>query len=52
MEANAIFSRGRSRKAEIERLYRDILAGEFQPLQYGKQTEAFGNHLLGNSIVA
>ena len=40
------------RKADIERLYRDILAGEFHPLQYGKQTEAFGNHLLGISIVA
>ena len=40
------------RKADIERLYRDILAGEFHPLQHGKQTEAFGNHPLGNSIVA
>ena len=39
-------------EVDIERLYRDILAGEFHPLQYGKQTEAFGNHLLGNSIVA
>ena len=31
-----------------------LLNAEFlaDHLQYGKQTEAFGNHLLGNSIVA
>lgn len=36
----------------IERLYRDLLAGEFHPMQASKQKEMLGNHLIGGSLAA
>lgn len=37
-------------KAGIERLYRDLLAGEFHPMQAGKQKEMLGNYLVGKTL--
>lgn len=37
-------------KAGIERLYRDLLAGEFHPMQSSKQKEMLGNYLIGKSL--
>ena len=37
-------------KTGIERLYRDLLAGEFHPMQASKQKEMLGNHLIGRSL--
>lgn len=37
-------------KTGIERLYRDLLAGEFHPMHAGKQKEMLGNHLIGRSL--
>lgn len=37
------------RKVGIERLYRDLLAGEFHPLQASKQEEVMGRCLLGGT---
>ncbi len=37
-------------KTGIERLYRDLLAGEFHPMQSGKQKEMLGNHLIGKTL--
>jgi alkylation response protein AidB-like acyl-CoA dehydrogenase len=34
----------------IERLYRDLLAGEFHPMQSSKQKEMLGNHLIGKTL--
>lgn len=38
------------RKTGLERLYRDLLAGEFHPMQSSKQKEMLGNHLIGKSL--
>jgi alkylation response protein AidB-like acyl-CoA dehydrogenase len=37
-------------KTGIERLYRDLLAGEFHPMQASKQKEMLGNHLIGKTL--
>lgn len=37
-------------KTGIERLYRDLLAGEFHPMQSSKQKEMLGYHLIGRSL--
>lgn len=37
-------------KTGIERLYRDLLAGEFHPMQSSKQKEMLGNHLIGRTL--
>jgi len=37
-------------KAGIERLYRDLLAGEFHPMQASKQKEMLGNYLIGKTL--
>ena len=37
-------------KVGIERLYRDLLAGEFHPMQESKQKEMLGNFLLGKTL--
>lgn len=37
-------------KCGIERLYRDLLAGEFHPMQAGKQKEMLGNYLMGGEL--
>lgn len=37
-------------KVGIERLYRDLLAGEFNPMQASKQKEMLGNHLIGKTL--
>ncbi|MGN6293532.1 MAG: acyl-CoA dehydrogenase family protein [Chitinophagaceae bacterium] len=37
-------------KAGIERLYRDLLAGEFHPMQVSKQKEMLGNYLVGKTL--
>jgi alkylation response protein AidB-like acyl-CoA dehydrogenase len=37
-------------KTGIERLYRDLLAGEFHPMHAGKQKEMLGNHLIGRTL--
>lgn len=37
-------------KTGIERLYRDLLAGEFHPMQASKQKEMLGNHLVGRTL--
>jgi alkylation response protein AidB-like acyl-CoA dehydrogenase len=37
-------------KPGIERLYRDLLAGEFHPMQASKQKEMLGNHLIGKTL--
>jgi len=37
-------------KVGIERLYRDLLAGEFHPMQAGKQKEMLGNYLIGKTL--
>ncbi len=39
------------RKVGLERLYRDLLAGEFHPLQSHKQEFAIGNFLMGGPFV-
>jgi len=39
-----------SQKCGIERLYRDLLAGEFHPMQAGKQKEMLGNFLMGGEL--
>lgn len=39
-----------SHKCGIERLYRDLLAGEFHPMQAGKQKEMLGNYLMGGDL--
>lgn len=38
------------KKVGIERLYRDIMAGEFHPMQAGKQKELLGKYLLGGTL--
>jgi len=37
-------------KVGVERLYRDLLAGEFHPMQASKQKEMLGNYLIGKSL--
>ncbi len=37
-------------KTGLERLYRDLLAGEFHPMQASKQKEMLGNHLIGKTL--
>lgn len=37
-------------KVGIERLYRDLLAGEFHPMQSSKQREMHGNYLIGKTL--
>ena len=37
-------------KAGIERLYRDLLAGEFHPMQASKQREMLGSFLVGKTL--
>ncbi|MEZ4810860.1 MAG: acyl-CoA dehydrogenase family protein [Allomuricauda sp.] len=37
-------------KAGIERLYRDLLAAEFHPMQSSKQKEMLGHYLLGKTL--
>ncbi|HLO81405.1 MAG TPA: acyl-CoA dehydrogenase family protein [Bacteroidia bacterium] len=37
-------------KVGIERLYRDLLAGEFHPMQASKQKEMLGNYLVGKTL--
>ena len=37
-------------KAGIERYYRDLLAGEFHPMQAAKQKEMLGNFLVGKTL--
>ena len=37
-------------KVGIERLYRDLLAGEFHPMQASKQKEMHGNFLTGKTL--
>jgi alkylation response protein AidB-like acyl-CoA dehydrogenase len=37
-------------RAGIERLYRDLLAGEFHPMQSSKQKEMLGYYLLGKTL--
>ncbi|HTF21999.1 MAG TPA: acyl-CoA dehydrogenase family protein [Chryseolinea sp.] len=37
-------------KVGIERLYRDLLAGEFHPMQASKQREMHGNYLIGKTL--
>jgi alkylation response protein AidB-like acyl-CoA dehydrogenase len=37
-------------KTGIERLYRDLLAGEFHPMQASKQKEMLGHYLLGKTL--
>lgn len=37
-------------KVGIERLYRDLLAGEFHPMQASKQREMLGHFLLGKTL--
>lgn len=37
-------------KAGIERLYRDLLAGEFHPMQASRQREMLGNYLIGKTL--
>jgi alkylation response protein AidB-like acyl-CoA dehydrogenase len=37
-------------KTGIERLYRDLLAGEFHPMQASKQKEMLGNYLIGKTL--
>ncbi|HEU5292688.1 MAG TPA: acyl-CoA dehydrogenase family protein [Cyclobacteriaceae bacterium] len=37
-------------KTGIERLYRDLLAGEFHPMQACKQKEMQGNYLVGKTL--
>jgi alkylation response protein AidB-like acyl-CoA dehydrogenase len=37
-------------KVGIERLYRDLLAGEFHPMQSSKQKEMLGNYLIGKTL--
>lgn len=39
-----------AKKCGVERLYKDLLAGEFHPMQAGKQKEMLGNHLLGGDL--
>lgn len=39
-------------KAGIERLYRDLVAGDFHPMQAAKQKEVLGGVLLGLPIMA
>jgi alkylation response protein AidB-like acyl-CoA dehydrogenase len=34
----------------IERLYRDLLAGEFHPMHSSRQKEMLGNHLIGKTL--
>jgi alkylation response protein AidB-like acyl-CoA dehydrogenase len=34
----------------IERLYRDLLAGEFHPMHSNKQKEMLGNFLIGKTL--
>lgn len=36
--------------AGIERLYRDLLAGEFHPMHSSKQKEMLGNFLVGKTL--
>lgn len=36
--------------AGIERLYRDLLAGEFHPMHSSKQKEMLGNYLIGKTL--
>ncbi|MCO4756242.1 MAG: acyl-CoA/acyl-ACP dehydrogenase [Bacteriovoracaceae bacterium] len=38
------------KKVGIERLYRDLLAGEFHPMQAGKQKELLGKFLMGGTL--
>lgn len=38
------------KKVGLERLYRDLLACEFHPMQAGKQKEMLGNFLLGRTL--
>ncbi len=45
MEALGGFSYHRS--SGIERLYRDLIAGDFHPMQAAKQTEVLGDYVLG-----
>ncbi len=37
-------------KVGIERLYRDLLAGEFHPMQASRQKEMLGNYLIGKTL--
>ncbi len=37
-------------KVGIERFYRDLLAGEFHPMQASKQKEMLGNFLIGKTL--
>jgi alkylation response protein AidB-like acyl-CoA dehydrogenase len=37
-------------KAGIERLYRDLFAGEFHPMHASKQKEMLGNFLIGKTL--
>lgn len=37
-------------KIGIERLYRDLLAGEFHPMHSSKQKEMLGYHLIGKTL--
>jgi alkylation response protein AidB-like acyl-CoA dehydrogenase len=37
-------------KVGIERLYRDLFAGEFHPMQASKQKEMLGNFLIGKTL--
>jgi len=37
-------------KSGIERLYRDLLAGEFHPMHAAKQREMHGNYLIGRTL--
>lgn len=39
-----------TQKCEIERLYRDLMAAEFHPMQAGKQKEMLGSHLMGGEL--
>ncbi len=37
-------------RAGVERLYRDLIAGEFHPIQAAKQKQVLGGFLLGGSL--
>lgn len=38
------------KRAGVERLYRDLIAGDFHPVQAAKQKEVMGGYLLGKSL--
>ena len=46
----ALGGRSYFQKSGIERLYRDLLAGEFHPMQASKQKEMLGYHLVGRTL--